>query len=84
MNRTIKHLAESIIDMAGTLGVDIDALPDENADIGVGIRKAEIVTHLREAQRALNAAKTAKDVALAVQAGDPIARAEADAGLFRE
>ena len=52
MKRTIKHLAEQIIDEAGELGIDADALDDDG-----GISGAEAVVHLRDAQRSLNMAK---------------------------
>jgi hypothetical protein len=71
MKTTIKHLAEQIIDLAGELGIDADALDDEG-----GISGAETVVHLRDAQRSLNMAKDALALAIARQNGVPLTRGE--------
>jgi hypothetical protein len=65
MKRTIKRLAEHIIDQAGELGIQADALPDD-----AGIFSAEAVLHLRDTQRALNQARDALRLAIANGTGN--------------
>ncbi len=64
MKRTIASVAEHIIDLAGEIGTEAEALADDP-----GISGAEAVLHLRDAQRALNQARDA--VRLAIANGKP-------------
>jgi hypothetical protein len=68
----IKRYAEQIIDLASELGIQADALADVDPDIA----SAEAASHLRDAQRFLNAAKDALTMAIARQVGDTVSDSE--------
>jgi hypothetical protein len=53
MTKTIAHLAAVIIDQAGAIGLQAEALD------GDSIVAAEAIIHMRDAQRAMNAAADA-------------------------
>jgi hypothetical protein len=59
MKAAITGLCESIIDDAGAIGVQAEALTDAS------IPGCEAVLHLRDAQRAINSAKDALRLAIA-------------------
>lgn len=61
MKRTITRLAESIIDLAGEISTEAESAPEDP-----GISGAECVLHLRDAQRALNAARDSLRLAIAL------------------
>ena len=69
MKQTITSLAGHIIDLASEIGTEAEALTDVDPDIG----GAAAVTHLREAQRSLEAAKGAITRSIERQSGDPFA-----------
>jgi hypothetical protein len=54
MKKIITQLAEHVIDLAGEIGTDAEALPDDAGIIG-----AEAVIHLRDAQQCLHQARDA-------------------------
>ena len=72
MKETITHLAGHIIDLAGEIGTEAEALADVDPDIGGAVA----VAHLREAQRSLEAAKGAITRSIERQSGDPVADSE--------
>lgn len=65
MKRTIQHLAASITDAAGSVGIESERMSDDG-----GIVAAEAVIHLRDAQRCLQAAAAAGLVGFQRKVGD--------------
>jgi hypothetical protein len=59
MKQTITRLAASIIDLAGEIGTEAEAVPDDS-----GIFGAEAVLHIRDAQQAMNQARDALRLAI--------------------
>ena len=60
MKTTLTRLASSIIDLAGEIGTEAEALANDP-----GITGAEAVLHLRDAQRAMNQARDTLRIAVA-------------------